>query len=139
MAGSKRYFRYQNDAGAALSVQMDESNGEATCGGVPLMLQRTAAHPKMASGDKMRYVLCFLTATPTIRRKFNVGNPLAVAQIQAGAAFLAGVYPSGGDGPTVTAAWTVTAFRGEKSSPSPAFNATAGDTGLIDGDLPRDA
>jgi hypothetical protein len=139
MAGSKRYFRYQNDAGAALSVQIDESNGEATCGGVALMLNRTAAHPKMAAGDKMRYCLAFLTSEPRIRRKFYVGNPLAVAQIQAGAAFLAGVYPSAADAATVTAAWTVTAFRGEKSNPAPAFNATAGDTGLTDGDVPRDA
>lgn len=139
MAGSKKYFRYQNDAGAALSVQIDESNGEATCGGVVLMLQRTAAHPKMAAGDAMRYCLAFVTASPNIRRKFYVGNPLAVAQIQAGAAFLAGIYPTAGDAATVTSAWTVTAFRGEKTNPAPAFNATAGDTGLIDGDTPRDA
>jgi hypothetical protein len=139
MAGSKRYFRYQNDAGAALSVQIDESNGEATCGGVALMLQRTAAHPKMAAGDKMRYCLAFVTATPNIRRKFYVGNPLAVAQLQAGAAFLAGIYPTAADAATVTGSWTVTAIRGEKSSPAPAFNATAGDTGLTDGDVQRDA
>lgn len=139
MAGSKRWFRYQDDGGTALSVSIDESNGEATCGGVALMLNRTAAHPKMPAGNKMRYCLAFLTATPNIRRKFYVGNPLAVAQIQAGAAFLAGVYPAAADAATVTAAWTVTAFRGEKSSPAPAFNATAGDTGLTDGDVPRDA
>lgn len=139
MAGSLRYFRYQNDAGAPLSVQIDESNGEATCGGVALMLNRTATHPRMGSGDKMRYCLAFLTATPAIKRKFYVGNPLAVAQIQAGAAFLAGVYPTAGDAATVTAAWTVTAFRGEKTRVAAAFNATAGDTGLTDGDVQRDA
>lgn len=139
MAGSKRYFRYQNDAALPFSVQMDESNGEATCGGVALMLQRTASHPKMGVGDKMRYCLAFVTATPSIRRKFYVGNPLAIAQLQAGAAFLAAIYPSAADAANVTAAWTVTAIRGEKSSPAPAFNATAGDTGLLDGDAPRDA
>lgn len=139
MAGSLRYFRYQNDAGAALSVQIDESNGEATCGGVALMLTRTTAHPRMGAGDKMRYCLAFVTATPNIRRKFYVGNPLAVAQIQQGAAFLAGIYPSAGDAATVTGSWTITAFRGEKTRVAPAFNATAGDTGLTDGDIQRDA
>jgi hypothetical protein len=139
MAGSKKWFRYQNDAGVALSVNIDESNGEATCGGVQLMLSRTLAHPKLAAGDKMRYCLAFVTATPNIRRKFYVGNPLAVAQLQAGAAFLAAAYPTTADGASVTVPWTVTAIRGEKTSPAPAFNATSGDTGLTDGDIQRDA
>lgn len=139
MAGSKKWFRYQNDAATAYSVNIDESNAEATCGGVQLMLSRTAAHPKLPSGDKMRYCLAFVTATPNIKRKFYVGNPLASAQLSTGAAFLAGIYPTAGDGATVTGAWTVTALRGEKSSPPPALNTTAGDTGLTDGDIPRDA
>lgn len=139
MAGSLRYFRYQNDAGASLSVQIDESNGEATCGGVALMLNRTATHPRMGAGDKMRYCLATLTSNPNIKRKFYVGNPLAVAQLQAGAAFLAAVYPTAGDAASVTAAWTVTALRGEKTRVAAAFNATAGDTGLTDGDVQRDA
>jgi hypothetical protein len=139
MAGSLRYFRYQDDSGASYSVQIDESNGEATCGGVALMLNRTAAHPRLGAGDKMRYCLASLSTNPNIKRKFYVGNPLAVAQIQAGAAFLAGVYPTAGDAATVTASWTVTARRGEKFRTAPALNATAGDTGLTDGDVPRDA
>lgn len=139
MAGSKRWFRYVTDAGLPFSVNIDESNGEATCGGVSLMLQRTAAHPKLAKGDEMRYCLAFVTATPNIRRKFYVGNALASAQLALGSSFLAGIYPTAADGASVTAAWTVTAIRGEKATLPPAFNATAGDTGLIDGDVQRDA
>lgn len=139
MAGSKRWLRYQNDAGASFSVQMDESNGEATVGGVALMTNRTAAHPRIGSTDQMRYVMAYVSATPSIKRKFWVGNPLAIAQIQAGGVLSAGIYPSANDAATVVGAWTITAYRGEKFSPAPALNTTAGDTGLTDGDAARDA
>jgi len=139
MAGSKRWFRYVNDAALAYSVSLDESNSEATCGGIPLMLNRTAAHPRLSRGDSMRYVYAYVTATPSIKRRFWVGNPAAIPQILAGAAFLAGVYPSAADGVTVTSSWTITSYRGERASTAPALNTTAGDTGLTDGDIPRDA
>lgn len=139
MAGSLRYMLYTDDAGANYSVNLDESNSEGTIGGIRMCLNRTAAHPNIPTKLKKRYVNAFVTATPAIKRRFWVGNPLAIPQILGGGAMLAGAYPSGADAATVTVAWTITSYRGEKNSPPPAFNATAGDTGLADGDVPRDA
>jgi hypothetical protein len=138
MAGSKKYFRYTDDTAANYSVQLDESNSEATVGGVALCLSRTAAHPNLPKKLGMRYILAFVTATPSIRRKFWVGNPLAIPQILSGGAFLAGIYPTAADAATVAAPWTITKYSGEENSPPPALNATSGDTGLTDGDAARD-
>lgn len=139
MAGSKRWFRYQDDAGNSYSVNLDESNSEGTVGGVTMMASRTAAHPRLPNGLRMRYVNAFLTATPLVKRKFWVGNPLAIPQVLASAAMLAGAYPSATDGATVAGAWTISSYRGERNNGAPALNTTGGDTGLTDGDVQRDA
>jgi hypothetical protein len=139
MAGSKRWFRYTDDGGTNYSVNLDESNSEATIGGIPLFLNRTAAHPIAPTGLRKRYINAFLTSNPAIKRKFWVGNPLAIAQVGLGGAFLAAVYPTSADAASVAVAWTVTSFRGEKSSAPPALSVAGGDTGLTDGDVPRDA
>jgi hypothetical protein len=138
MAGSLKYFLYTDDANAPYSVNVDESNGEATVGGIRLCLVRTAAHPNLPTKLKKRYVNAFVTATPNIKRRFWVGNPLAIPQILAGGAFLASAYPTAADATPVTVPWTVSSYRGEKNSPPPALNATSGDTGLTDGDVGRD-
>lgn len=138
MAGSKKYVRYTDDAGVSYSDFLDESNSEATIGGIVLCAPRTAAHPNLPKKLAKRYLLAYVTATPTIRRRFWVGNPLAIPQIIAGGAFLAGIYPTAADGATVQAPWTVTRYVGEISSPPPALNTTSGDTGLTDGDAARD-
>jgi hypothetical protein len=138
MAGSLKWFKYADDAGVAYSINVDESNAEATVGGIALCLVRTAAHPNIPTKLKKRYLNAYVTATPAIKRKFWVGNPLAIPQILAGGAFLAGAYPTAADGATTTVAWTIASYRGEKNAPPPALNTTAGDTGLTDGDLGRD-
>ena len=138
MAGSLKYVRYIDDSATPYSVLQDESNSEATCGGVILSLARLAAHPNLPTKLSKRYVNCFVTATPTIKRKFWVGNPLAIPQILSGAAFLASAYPGAADTAGAPVAWTITSYRGEKNSPPPALNTTSGDTGLTDGDAARD-
>lgn len=138
MAGSLKYFRYTDDAGVPYSINVDESNAEATVGGIALCLPRTAAHPNIPTKLKKRYLNAYVTATPAIKRKFWVGNPLAIPQILAGGAFLAGAYPTAADAATVAVAWTISSYRGEKNSPPPALNTTSGDTGLTDGDAGRD-
>jgi hypothetical protein len=138
MAGSLRYFRYQDDAGSSFSVLLDESNSTATVGGVALFTARTSPHPFLASRTKKRYVNAQLVSNPNIKRRFWVGNPLAIPQILAGAAFLAGVYPVPGDTAVAPVAWTINSYRGERSATPPAVNTTAGDTGLTDGTAPRD-
>lgn len=139
MAGSLNWFRYTDDAGSNFSIFIDESNARATVGGIQLCLNRTAASPRLGLGFEKRYVNAFLTSNPNIKRKFYVGNPLAIAQILLGGAFLAAVYPVAGDTAVTPVAWTVTSYRGEKTNAPPAINTTAGDTGLTDGTAPRDA
>jgi hypothetical protein len=139
MAGSKKPFRYRDDSGVDYTVVLDESNSTAVCGGQPLFLPRTAAHPLLPSNVTKRYINAFLTSNPNIKRRFWVGNPLAVAQILANAALTAGVYPTANDAAVTAVAWTIGSYRGEKTSVAPAFNATAGDTGLTDGSGTRDA
>jgi len=138
MAGSLKYVRYTDDSGTAYSVLLDESNSEATVGGIAFCLARTAAHPNLPTKLKKRYVNCFVTATPAIKRRFWVGNPLAIPQILSGGAVLAPAYPGAADAAGTAVAWTITSYRGEKNSPPPALNTTGGDTGLTDGDAPRD-
>jgi hypothetical protein len=138
MAGSLKPFRYRDDAGADFTVILDESNSTATVGGVALFLARTSPHPYLSNRVKKRYVNAFLTSNPSIKRRFWIGNPLAIPQVLAGAAFLAGVYPVPGDTAVAPVAWTITSYRGEKSATPPSLNTTAGDTGLTDGTAPRD-
>lgn len=142
MAGSKRWFRYRTDAGTDISVNLDESNSEATCGGERLMPPRTAAHPLKSAGFQLRYANAEAPAPPsvapaaanqTVKRRFPIGNPLALAQAQAGSPIIAPIYPG------LTAAnWTITSIRGEKSKVPPALNTGAGDSGLDDADQGRD-
>jgi hypothetical protein len=139
MAGSLNWFRYTDDGAANYSIFIDESNAKATVGGVQLCLNRTAASPRLGTGFKKRYVNATLTSNPNIKRKFYVGNPLAIPQILTGGAFLAAVYPVPGDTAVAPVAWTVTSYRGEQTNAPPAINATAGDTGLTDGTVARDA
>lgn len=139
MAGSLNWFRYTDDGGTSYSVSLDESNSKATVGGVALFLNRTAAHPLLSSRTKKRYLLATLISNPQIKRKFWVGNPLAIPQILAGATLVAPVYPVVGDTAVTGVNWSITAYRGEKSATPPALNITAGDTGLTDGTVPRDA
>jgi hypothetical protein len=139
MAGSLKPFRYRDDAGSDFTVILDESNSTATVGGVSLFLARTAAHPLLSGRVKKRYVTATLVSNPNIKRRFWVGNPLAIPQILAGAAFLAGVYPVSGDTAVTAVAWSLGAYRGEKGAIPPALNATLGDTGLTDGSVQRDA
>jgi len=129
MAGSLRLFRYTNDAGADFSLKMDESNGEATIGGVTLMRNRVAASPYPPQGFKPRYINAINNADPNIKRKFLVGNPLAIAQINASAAMLASTYP--GQTPS---SWSYNSIRGERARLVPPISTTGGDTGLTDGD-----
>lgn len=139
MAGSKRYFRYRSDSGTDFSIQLDESNSEATTGTTKLMPARTAAHALFSKASNMRYALANTTAPVSVaaatsgkvvQRKFWVGDPAAFALLQvSGATISCPVYPGG-----AAATWAVTATRGEKSKIAPALNATAGDTGLDDAD-----
>jgi hypothetical protein len=139
MAGSLRWFKYTDDAGGLFSVNLDESNSTATVGGVSLFTNRTAVHPLLSGRVKKRYVNATLTSNPNIKRRFWVGNPLAIPQILGGGAFLASVYPIAADTASAAVAWSITSYRGEKGAIAPALNATAGDTGLTDGSAARDA
>jgi hypothetical protein len=138
MAGSLKWFQYTDDSGTNYSQNIDESNGLGTIGGIRMSLNRSAASPNLPTKLKRRYVNAFVTALPAIKRRFWIGNPLAIPQILQGGAMLAAVYPSPTDGTPVTAPWTITSYRGEKNSPPPALNTTAGDTGLTDGTVARD-
>jgi hypothetical protein len=139
MAGSLKYFRYRSDAGVDYSINIDESNANATVGGVALCLPRTAAHPLLSGRTTKRYLLATLVSNPKIKRKFWVGNPAAIPQILAGSAMLAGVYPLSTDVAVAPVVWSISAYRGEKTGIAPAFNITAGDTGLTDGTASLDA
>jgi hypothetical protein len=139
MAGSLKYFKYVDDQGAAFSINIDESNAEATVGGVPLCVSRTASHPRRPMGHKMRYALAFCNGTPNIRRRFWVGNPLAIPQILASAAFLAQAGTNNNNTAQTAVPWTITRYKGEQVSPVPPLDVLTGDTGLTDGDSARDA
>ncbi len=110
MAGSLKYFRYRSDAGVDYSINIDESNANATVGGVALCLPRTAAHPLLGGRTTKRYLLATLVSNPRIKRKFWVGNPAAIPQILAGSAMLAGVYPLSTDVAVAPVVWSISAY-----------------------------
>lgn len=140
MAGSKSWFKYTDDAGVDYSVFLDESNSEAEVSGVRLMPVRTAAHPLLRRGIKLRYCNAYLNSNPVIKRRFYIGSAEAVVEVLSGAGIVAAVYANPADDVSAVAVnWTVTSYRGEDASIPPSLDATGGDTGLIDGDLARDA
>ncbi len=138
MAGSRKKFQYTNDAAVLYTVTLDESNSEGTIGGAAMFVPRSAQLPDVPRGTRLRYCNAYLLSNPVIKRKFYIGNPAAILQALAGATLLAAVYPSAGDAAPVTAAWGITSYRGEASSPPQPLNATSGDTGLTDGDAAAD-
>jgi hypothetical protein len=139
MSGSKNWFKYTDDSDVEYSVFLDESNSEATVGGIRLFLNRTANHQLLRKGTKLRYANAFLTTNPAVKRKFYIGNPLAIPQVIAGGALTAVVYANDSDDSVTPISWTITSYRGEQSNITPAVSVTSGDTGLIDGDPSRDA
>lgn len=142
MAGSKRWFRYRSEGGTDFSVNLDESNSEATCNSIRLMPTRTAAHSLLPKGSRMRYVNASTPAPVSvapaasgkvITRRFWVGDPAAFTAALAGNAISASVYPG-----LAAVNWIVTSSNGERFKVAPALNATAGDTGLDDADQGQD-
>jgi hypothetical protein len=133
MAGSKRWFAYTSDLGVSYSVQLDESNSKALCGGMPLFVARSSAFGVSPRTLSWRFVNCTLVSNRNIRRRFYVGNPAAIPAVLSGSRFLAVVYPIADDSEGVAEIWIVGNYRGEVSSPSPSLLWDYGDSGLIDG------
>lgn len=136
MAGSKTWRQYISDNGTSYSVNVDESNANATVGGaggnVLLLAVRTANYPAAPCGLIKRYVNTYNNTNPTIKRKFYVGSTAAtLGVLTIGAQITAEIYPGAGDTAGASSTWTVTSFRGEKSRLVPAFGSP--DTGLTDG------
>lgn len=138
MAGSKKLFKYIDDAGELYSVNLDESNSQATIGTVPLFQERSATHPEKPASLKFRYILCTYKDNPLIKRKFWIGDPAVLVSIFGGTDLAANVYPNANDSSPSTGNWSITRFVGESRRIIPAVNATSGDTGLTDGDVPLD-
>lgn len=134
MAGSLLYFEYEADDGTSYAVKVDKSNANAVInpGNETLMSTRSTPNIKgLPRGLKMRYVLAYQQDKPEIRRKFWVGNTLAVVGILTpGTTIQTEAYPGANDVAGVTKTWVITAFRGEKTPIIPAV--TAPDTGLTD-------
>lgn len=134
MSGSKRYFKYITDSGAAHSVYLDESNSEAIIGEeTRLMPDRDLNFPRLPVGIKMRYLRAISQDAYARERVFYVGDPDIIRNNPDAATITAPVYPGN---PPVQ--WVITCYRGEKQSYAPPINTTGGDTGLNDGDQGRD-
>jgi hypothetical protein len=133
MAGSISWFEYTTDAGTRAALKVDKSNGAAvTSTGKTLMLPRATATAGALPGNiKKRYVYAYSSANPRIRRRFWIGNPLAIPDILISSTTItAEDYPAGDDKAGVAKTWIITAYRGEKASGIPAV--AAPDTGLTD-------
>lgn len=136
MAGSRSWRQYIGDDGTSYSVQVDESNANATIGGaggnVIMLPVRTANFPAIPCSLKMRYVNAYNNTTPSIKRKFYVGTSAGqLAAAAPGAQITAEIYPGAGDTAGTASIWTITSLRGEKTRKPPGFGAP--DTGLTDG------
>ena len=123
MAGSRRWFKYEDDRGLGWAVELDESKYETGLGFEAVASEDTAAG-RIIRGNKpvsMRYVLASGTNDDdeTVRQKFYIGSnedPLWVGTASSI------VY----EGTT----YSITGVRGERYLRVPEF-----DTGLTDGDV----
>lgn len=136
MAGSRTWRQYNGDDGTSYSVNVDESNANATIGGaggnVVLLPVRAAYYPSPPASLKKRYVNAYNQTNPLIRRKFYIGTAAAqVAAAAAGAQITAEVYPGANDTAGTSSIWIISSLRGEKTRKPPAVDAP--DTGLTDG------
>lgn len=130
MAGSREYFKYVGDDGVEYAILIDESNGEATCGGTQLCDALTSATTQFLPRNiKKRYINATLDSDPKVRRRFWVGAQGAITNILQGDEFKAVVYPVSGDSQGTQEAWTVNSYRGERTS-----FVSLTDTGLTEGD-----
>jgi hypothetical protein len=134
MAGSLVYRQYTSDSGQPYAMRCDESNARAavTSNSNALSRNLTANVPQLPRGVTKRYVLCYNRAVPAMKRKFWVGDVLNIPQLLLPGATITGEdYPGAADTAGVNQTWVVTAYRGEKVTVVPAFDAP--DTGLTDG------
>jgi hypothetical protein len=136
MAGSKSWRQYIGDDGTSYSVNVDESNANATIGGaggnVVLLPVRTTNDPSPPCSLKKRYANTYNATTPNIKRKFYIGTTAAqLAAAAPGAQISASIYPGAGDTAGPLSTWIISSLRGEKSRKPPSI--TAPDTGLTDG------
>lgn len=129
MAGSKRAFKYTTDTNQDYSVILDEGNSEVELNSGQIMPNRTADHPLLPRGFKMRYLLAESVGIRKLQRKFYVGDPSLLIGLGSVISFEAPPYPD-----STPVEWVVTAYRGEKWGVVRPFSTTSGDTGLNDGD-----
>lgn len=133
MAGSRRWFEYVTDTNQKYSVSLDETNSEATLNESALVGNRTAAHPVLPKGLKMRYLLAESIGVRKLQRKFFVGDPSLLIGLTSPVIIECAPYPD-----SLPELWEVTAYRGERSTFTPDISTVEGDTGLNDGDQGRD-
>jgi hypothetical protein len=134
MAGSLIGVSYQRDSGGFYALTRDESNsrGQAVdSGGVTRQpLFKEAATPFVGGlppqGFRERYANTFLQADPRVRRKFPIGNPLAIAVLSEPGAFITASIRTN----EANSNWIVTSIRGERSPKNVNFSS---DTGQTDG------
>jgi hypothetical protein len=135
MAGSLTWREYQADNGQFYSIKCDESNANAICGTSTVFLPlRTANHPQIPKGVKLRYALTTNIANPKQRRKFIIGTQplLALVQNNPSSPIVAPDYPTtNATGAGTAVNWSHTYYSGESRRAAPGI--TAIDTGLDDG------
>lgn len=137
MAGSRRDFSYNDDAGNKYSLNLDESNSkgtikvvDSTAAAIPLFLPATAPFPGRAtSGFQPRGLNTFNKENPVETRYFKVGNPAAYALAIANVTEIT-ANRVGPNTETTPVVWIVRSARPERRGSFPNF---AQDTGLTDG------
>jgi hypothetical protein len=135
MAGSLTWREYQADDGKLYSVRVDESNANATTPlGTTLLPVRTANHPQLPKGIKMRYVLTKSVDINLAKKKFYIGTQATMTVTKSSAnQTISAAYNATNDdssGGTLTS-WAITYYKGEVSKIAPAISTP--DTGLTDG------
>lgn len=104
---------YLDDSGKSYRVTVPTWEWNNTLGGTTVFNRRNARFPILPSSIRMRYVNAFLLSNPSIRRRFFLGNRIALKFAIEGKELLGlplNVEDTGGNAQVI---WIVSSIRGE--------------------------
>lgn len=104
---------YLDDTGSTYRVALDAWDWNGTIGGATLFNRNSPKAPIIPPTIKMRYVNAYLKSNPTIRRRFFVGNKIALKFGVNGGSLIGSVVGNGNTTGVGQVEWIISSVRGE--------------------------
>lgn len=104
---------YVDDAGLSYRVNLLRWEQDATLGGATIFNRNNPRVPLLPSTIKMRYVNAYLKSNPSIRRRFSIGNKIALRFGTQGKELIGYEVDEQDFGNAPVKIWVVSSVRGE--------------------------